>query len=99
MNITRMNLYQGTIFGYAAWYPVPTIQAPPKIQPPYYSLVYIADLLGIGSATQVQSFNLGLDKFSAFAVYEQGILSKYALINVDVTTQPPYMLARCRTFP
>ncbi|KAK6367404.1 GTP-binding protein gtr2 [Exophiala oligosperma] len=85
MNITRYNLIQGTMFGYAAWVPVPTKGREPYVRAPLYGQIFVADALGHHPNVQIKA---AVDKsfpwnMSAYTIYEGGRLAKYAAINFD----------------
>ncbi|KAJ5123617.1 hypothetical protein N7448_009714 [Penicillium atrosanguineum] len=83
LNITRFNLIQGTTFGYTAWVPVQYNGQDPKVKPPLYGQLVVADVIGHHRTVQVKSLDLGRDNLSAYAIYESDILAKYVVVNLD----------------
>ncbi len=84
-----MHLIQGTTFGYSAWVPVATgggghaPYTPPYTRAPLYGFLFNADVIGTAPLIRVQEVPLGLWNFSAYAIYDDGALAKYALVNLD----------------
>lgn len=84
-NITHYNIIQGTTFGYAAWVPVSNGTTQASVRPPFYGHIAAADILGpdIDTDVQVASVPFNTTTISTYAVYENGTLSKYVLINLQ----------------
>ncbi|KAF1828565.1 glycoside hydrolase family 79 protein [Decorospora gaudefroyi] len=82
-NIQRMNLIQGTTFGYTAWVPVPVDDRDPYVRPPLYGQIFAADAIGQDSDIQVYPLPSSTWNFSTHAIYKSGKLAKYVLLNLD----------------
>lgn len=82
-NIQRMNLIQGTTFGYTGWVPVSRDNRDPYVRPPLYGQIFAADAIGLHPQVQVYPLSSSTENFSTHAVYESEKLAKYVLINFD----------------
>jgi hypothetical protein len=87
-SITRIHLHQGTSYRYAAWLPIVVNGTGPLVKPPYYGHIFVAKFLGSSSTTQINNVDLGSDYYSAYAAYEDGNLSRLAILNLQ-TWDPP----------
>jgi hypothetical protein len=83
-----MHLHQGTSYRYAAWLPIVVNGTGPTVKPPYYGHVFVAKFLGDSSTTQINNIDLGSDYYSAYAAYENGELSRLALLNLHAWDPP-----------
>lgn len=74
--------------GYNLWVPeaIPGYYDQPIVQAPYYAQPYIADFISYGGRTSVANIDLDSDIFSAYAAYEDGFLSRIALVNFEYWT-------------
>ena len=84
-------MQQGNGFQYAAWQPDgPHI----AVKPPFYALAFVADFIGTGTNFQATNIDLGNAHVSAYAGYDNGQLSKIAIVNLvewnstKTTTRP-----------
>lgn len=56
----------------------------PHFKPNMYGQLFAADAIGAGGNVQVKSVELGIDTFSSYAIYENGKLARYMLIDMDI---------------
>jgi hypothetical protein len=82
-SIARYYVQQGTGFAFDSWQPVDSNGINTQILPSWYGDVFIADIIGTGSNVQVSNIDLGDDLLSAYAVYADGSLSKYVVVNLE----------------
>jgi hypothetical protein len=87
-SVTRIHLHQGTSYRYAAWLPIVVNGTGPLVKPPYYGHIFVAKFLGASNTTQINNVDLGSDYYSAYAAYEDGNLSRLAILNLQ-TWDPP----------
>ncbi|KAI0019706.1 glycoside hydrolase family 79 protein [Xylariomycetidae sp. FL0641] len=82
-NITRINLIQGTTFGYSGWVPVATEGRDPYVRAPLYGQIFAADVLGHDDSVQVYPVEDLPWNVSAYGVYSAGALAKYVVVSYD----------------
>jgi hypothetical protein len=83
-----MHLHQGTSYRYAAWLPVTVNGTGPYVKPPYYGHAFVAKFLGSSETATVNNIDLGSEYYSAYALYEEGSLSRLALLNLHAWDSP-----------
>ncbi|KAF5365679.1 hypothetical protein D9758_003148 [Tetrapyrgos nigripes] len=82
LNIKRMNIHQGTTFGYAAWQPVAVNDKQPQVRAPFYGLKFAAEALGRHhGSTQIIPIDVGEAHLSTYAIYESKELARLAIVN------------------
>jgi hypothetical protein len=90
-SIPRYYVQQGTGFAFDSWQPVYINETAPKVLPPWYGDVFIADVIGTASSVQVLNIDLDNDLLSAYAVYNSQTLTKYVVVNLEEwNTTTPY---------
>ncbi|KAL0581680.1 hypothetical protein V5O48_000385 [Marasmius crinis-equi] len=84
-NVKRVNLHQGTTFGYSAWQPVPVDGVQPKVRPPWYALKFAAEAIGSHNGPiQIATLTSpSQEKMSGYALYDSGKLARLAIINFE----------------
>ena len=82
-SIARYYVQQGTGFAFDSWQPVDSNGVSTQVLPSWYGDVFIADVVGTGSNLQVSNIDLGDDLLSAYAVYTDGALAKYVVVNLE----------------
>ena len=85
LGIARMNIQQSSGFAYTSWVPAEYYGIPPAVLPPYYAQVYVADVIGSRSDIRISNIDLGMERMSAYAVYDDkdGQLAKIGLVNLE----------------
>ena len=90
IGVNLVNMQQITGGGYSAWQPVtyPTELygvEQPAVLPPYYGYLFVADFIGNGTRGALKATNLDLllERAAAYAGYEDGNLTKIALVNTE----------------
>lgn len=84
LNFKCMNVQQSTGFSYTSWRPVEYFGKPAAVLPPYYAHPFVADVIGKTGDIRIADLKLGLDLFSAYAIYNSaGRVTKIVLINLQ----------------
>jgi hypothetical protein len=83
IGISRVYIQQGTSFEFDSWKPIAIDGNAPQVRPPYYGDLFIADAIGHTSNLQVVNVPLHSDYASAYALYGDGHLQKYAVVNLE----------------
>ncbi|KAK2589849.1 hypothetical protein QQS21_012471 [Conoideocrella luteorostrata] len=84
LNVSRVHMQLGQVFGYAAWHPVTIGDISPQVRSPYYGHLFAADFIGKSNAFRVKELDTGDDLSAVYAGYDAGVLNKMAIINFDV---------------
>ncbi|KAH8799678.1 hypothetical protein F5884DRAFT_863286 [Xylogone sp. PMI_703] len=84
LNVTRVNMQLGKIFGYVAWHPVAFDGILPEVRAPYYGHLFAADFMGSTHDFRIKELDLGNDLVVSYAGYEHNKLERVALFNFDV---------------
>ncbi|KAL0071183.1 hypothetical protein AAF712_001747 [Marasmius tenuissimus] len=84
-NVKRVNMHQGTTFGYSAWQPVQINDIQPKVRPPWYALKFAAEAIGSHEGpVQISPLTPTSDeKISAYALYDSARLARIAIVNFN----------------
>ncbi|CAH0025007.1 unnamed protein product [Clonostachys rhizophaga] len=84
LGIHRIYFHQGVNYIYAGWQPSHVGTTHPSTKPPYYGHVAAATTLGNSGERDVQvaELPLGSETDSAYAIYEDGKLSRIAVLNM-----------------
>lgn len=84
IGVNRAHIQLGIGFGFAPWQPVEYRSTPAKVNAPYYAHVLIADFIGHSRKMQVVNIDMESDTLSAYAAYDDGMLSKVAVVNLEM---------------
>ncbi|KAF3761202.1 family 79 glycoside hydrolase [Cryphonectria parasitica EP155] len=86
INVTRINMQMGRIFGFAAWQPNQLQDAPPHLKGGFYGHVFVADFISNQGSLRVIELPQpsGNKNISAYARFHHGTLTKVALINQEL---------------
>ncbi|OAQ85232.1 glycoside hydrolase family 79 protein [Purpureocillium lilacinum] len=84
LNVTRVNMQLGQVFGYVAWHPIAFDGLQPEVRSPYYGHLLVADFIGKSKAFRVSEVQTNDDLVAAYAGYEQDQLRRVAIINYKV---------------
>lgn len=83
MGFDSVYFHMGTPFYYSMWQPVPYGNMPATVYLTYYSLLFLAELLGnILSPIIFEISAFGSSTFAAYAIYDRSRLSKIAMLNL-----------------
>lgn len=82
-SISRYYVQQGTGFAFDSWQPVYINSTAPRVLPPWYGDLFIADVVGKAPDVQIANIDLGSDLLSAYSVYVSGALAKYVIVNLE----------------
>ncbi|KAF2740457.1 beta-glucuronidase [Polyplosphaeria fusca] len=97
-NIKQVFMHMGTDYRYASWQPISTSKTAIGTKAPYYGNIAVAAALGNITAgdVRVQNIPLTTEKEAAYAIYENDLLMRVMIINMN---QYNYSVAQPATRP
>ncbi|UNI24889.1 hypothetical protein JDV02_010608 [Purpureocillium takamizusanense] len=101
LNVTRVNMQLGQVFGYVAWHPIAFAGLQPEVRAPYYGHLFVGDFIGRSKAFRVSEVPVGAEEdglVAAYAGYEHDRLQRVAIINYEVWQQGAGPQRPSRTF-
>ncbi|KAL0260196.1 hypothetical protein SLS55_003880 [Diplodia seriata] len=86
--VTRVNMQLGSRFPFSPWLGAATVinnaTLAPQTLGSYYGCVYVADFIGAAGALRVVELDTGDDDVSAYAAYNEGRLTRVAVVNLEL---------------
>ncbi|KAF2842877.1 glycoside hydrolase family 79 protein [Patellaria atrata CBS 101060] len=84
-DIQAVYMHQGTNYRYAAWQPIDTKDVPKGTKAPYYGSIAVAAFLGnlVKNKVQVRHIVMEKDTEAAYAAYENRVLKRIMVINMQ----------------
>ncbi|OMP84259.1 hypothetical protein BK809_0000064 [Diplodia seriata] len=88
LGVTRVNMQLGSRFPFSPWLGAATVinnaTLAPQTLGSYYGCVYVADFIGAAGALRVVELDTGDDDVSAYAAYNEGRLTRVAVVNLEL---------------
>ncbi|KAI1338313.1 glycoside hydrolase family 79 protein [Xylariaceae sp. FL0016] len=84
IGVARINYQQIMHSGFDMWLPVASAGLPAQVFSNYYSQPFIGDFIGTSGQTRVSMLDTGdQDNVAAYAAYDNGTLSRIAVVNLN----------------
>lgn len=101
VGVQRIGGSQRPATAHALWTPIPGVlnnNPTPQVRSPFYAQPFIADFIGIPEPHSVLNLDLNSDVLSAYAMYHNSVLSRVALVNLQMWTKSSGTTRGSQTF-